>query len=142
MSIAKILLVDDDPEDRAIIIEALQQIGAVNSISCANNGEVALKTLVEFAEKNIYPCLIVLDLNMPRMNGRETLQKLKSHSLLKDIAVVIYSTSINPVEKEVCLQLGARLYIATPVTYKESLDTAKLFLELCDVDNSQTAIYK
>ena len=127
-----ILLVDDDPEDRAIIIEALQQIGAANSISCANNGEIALKTLVEFAEKNIYPCLVVLDLNMPRMNGRETLQKLKSHSLLKDIAVVIYSTSINPVEKELCMQLGAQLYITKPVTYQESINTAKMFVQMCD----------
>ena len=131
MSISKILLVDDDPEDRNIIMEALKQIGAANSITCANNGEAALKTLLEFAEKDIFPCLIVLDLNMPRMNGRETLQKLKTNSRLKDISVVIYSTSINPVEKEVCIQLGAQLYIAKPVTYQESLDTAKMFLQMC-----------
>ena len=136
MSISKILLVDDDPEDRAIIMEALEQIGAGNDISCANNGEVAIKTLLEFAETDVFPCLIVLDLNMPRMNGRETLQSLKSHSRLKDISVVIYSTSINPIEKEVCMQLGARLYITKPVTYQESINTAKLFVQMCDSTSS------
>lgn len=128
---AKILLVDDDPEDRSIIIDALAHLNAENSISCADNGEGALKLLLEYAELDIYPCLIVLDLNMPRMNGTETLKEVKKDARFKNIAVVIYSTSINPLEKEACMSLGARLYVTKPVSYKESIDTARLFLDLC-----------
>ncbi len=93
---AKILLVDDDPEDRSIIIDALAHLNAENSISCADNGEGALKLLLEYAALDIYPCLIVLDLNMPRMNGTETLKEVKKDARFRNIAVVIYSTSLNP----------------------------------------------
>ena len=128
---AKILLVDDDPEDMSIIIDALAHLNAENSISCADNGEGALKLLLEYAALDIYPCLIVLDLNMPRMNGTETLKEVKKDARFRNIAVVIYSTSINPLEKEACMSLGARLYVTKPVSYKESIDTARLFLDLC-----------
>ena len=128
---AKILLVDDDPEDRSIIIDALAHLNAENSMSCADNGEGALKLLLEYAALDIYPCLIVLDLNMPRMNGTETLKEVKKDARFRNIAVVIYSTSINPLEKEACMSLGARLYVTKPVSYKESIDTARLFLDLC-----------
>jgi CheY-like chemotaxis protein len=131
MAMAKILLVDDDPEDRSIIIDALAHLNAENSISCADNGEGALKLLLEYAALDIYPCLIVLDLNMPRMNGTETLKEVKKDARFRNIAVVIYSTSINPLEKEACMSLGARLYVTKPDSYKESIDTARLFLDLC-----------
>jgi len=132
---SKILLVDDDPDDRSIIIDALAQLNAENSISCADNGEGALQLLLEYAALDIYPCLIVLDLNMPRMNGTETLKEVKKDARFKNIAVVIYSTSINPLEKEACMSLGAQLYVTKPVSYKESIDTARLFLDLCSSDS-------
>ena len=78
------------------------------------------------------PELLLLDLNMPRMNGRQTLMHLKNDARYSDIAVIIYSTSINPVEKEICMAQGAQAYIAKPVSYTESIETAKLFISLCD----------
>ena len=104
----KILLVDDDAEDRAIIIDALDDLDASGSICCAENGEAALELLSEYAEMNAFPRLIILDLNMPKMNGTQTLQHLKSDQRFRDIPVVIYSTSINPLEKEACMALGAQ----------------------------------
>src|SRR5512138_1139303 len=132
MDMPKILLVDDDAEDRAIVIDALEEINAEDAVSCAENGEDALKLLMDYAELNSFPRLIILDLNMPKMNGIQTLQNLKSDPRFRDITVVIYSTSINPLEKETCMALGARFYIIKPTTYTESLDTAKLFLKLCE----------
>ena len=96
----KILLVDDDPEDRAIIQEAMETIEAGDIIHFAENGEQALEILEQGVQTNQLPCIVVLDLNMPRLNGTETLRLIRANEQLKDISVVIYSTSINPLEKE------------------------------------------
>lgn len=127
----RILLVDDDAEDREIMIDAMAQLTSEN-IQCAENGEAALRLLFKYAELNAFPCLVILDLNMPKMNGRQTLQMLKSDSRFRDIPVVIYSTSLNPLEKEACMALGAQSYITKPTTYNEGIETAKLFLRLCE----------
>jgi CheY-like chemotaxis protein len=79
------------------------------------------------------PNLIVLDINMPKMNGAETLNAIKMDERFKHIPVVIYSTSINPVEKDRCLSLGAHSYMIKPSSLKESLTTAKAFIELCEL---------
>lgn len=127
----RILLVDDDAEDREIMIDAMAKLTSEN-IQCAENGEAALRLLFKYAELNAFPCLVILDLNMPKMNGRQTLQMLKSDSRFRDIPVVIYSTSLNPLEKEACMALGAQSYITKPTTYNEGIETAKLFLRLCE----------
>ena len=77
----------------------------------------------------------VLDLNMPKMNGTDTLKNIKSDPRFSNIPVIIYSTSINPLEKEACMLLGAHSYITKPLSFTESLDTAKLFLKLCGVQS-------
>ena len=77
------------------------------------------------------PCIVVLDLNMPRLNGTETLRLIRANDHLKDISVIIYSTSINPLEKEKCMRLGANDYITKPLSYKESTFTARKLLDLC-----------
>ena len=127
----KILLVDDDPEDRAIIQEAMETIEAGDIIHFAENGEQALEILEQGVQTNQLPCIVVLDLNMPRLNGTETLRLIRANEQLKDISVVIYSTSINPLEKEKCMRLGANEYITKPLSYKESTYTAKKLLDLC-----------
>ena len=127
----KILLVDDDPEDRAIIQEAMETIEAGDIIHFAENGEQALEILEQGVQTNQLPCIVVLDLNMPRLNGTETLRLIRANEQLKDISVVIYSTSINPLEKEKCMRLGANEYITKPLSYKESTFTARKLLDLC-----------
>lgn len=126
----RILLVDDDLDDQAIIADAIKKIHVEASITCAANGEEALEVLNGLSLENA-PCLIVLDLNMPKMSGAQTLEHLKADRRFYQIPVVIYSTSINPLEKEKCMMLGAHSYITKPVSYKESLETAQLFLNIC-----------
>ena len=123
----KILIVDDDPEDLVLIEEALLELG--QDIHCEENGIEALKYL-EYC--NELPSLIILDLNMPKLNGTETLSKLKENQKFKHIPVVIYSTSINAFEKDKCLRLGAYSYIVKPVSYSDTINTAKYFSNLCD----------
>lgn len=131
MQHCRILMADDDPDDRAILQDAISMLDQDNIISFAENGEMVLKILeVHFSNGQI-PRLIVLDLNMPKMNGTQTLKALKEDRRFQTIPVIIYSTSINPLEKEKCLHLGAHSYMVKPVSFKESLETAKAFLSFC-----------
>ena len=128
----KILMADDDAEDQAIMKDTLTTLNAGDDICFAQNGAEAIELLEEIYASGQLPCLVVLDLNMPKLNGTQTLQVLKADLRFSDIPVVIYSTSLNPLEKEKCLSLGARAYITKPVSFAESLKTAKKFLEFCN----------
>ncbi|TCZ71815.1 response regulator [Flaviaesturariibacter aridisoli] len=128
----KILLADDDPEDRGILADSFEQLGARGLLDFAVDGEDALRRLETGWAEGHLPCLVVLDLNMPRLNGGQTLAALKRDERFRHLPVVIYSTSINPLEREKCLQLGAHSYRVKPVTYKETLDVAKGFLSFCE----------
>ena len=128
----RILLVDDDADDREIITDALKALNADIQVATADNGEEALRILSGLLTNEKVPCLIVLDLNMPKMNGAQALKALKIHEEFQKVSVIIYSTSINDVEREKCLKLGAHSYISKPLSYNECLQTAKLFLSLCE----------
>ena len=132
MPVRTILLADDDAEDRAIIKEAIEDISKSSALQVAENGEELLHLLDEEYRKGNIAVLIILDLNMPRLNGTQTLSRLKSNHLYKDIPVVIYSTSVNPLEKEKCMLLGAHSYITKPISYKESMETAERFLRISE----------
>ena len=126
----EILMIDDDPEDRFIIEDALRQLSSDVVVRFADSGEIAMDLLQENFLNGTVPRLIVLDLNMPRMNGTEVLARLKNDDRFKGIPMVIYSTSINPLEREKCMELGAHSYITKPISYSQSIETAKLFLQL------------
>lgn len=128
----RILLADDDPEDRELIRDAMDSVAAAHMIRFAENGEQALDILSREYQFAGSPCLIVLDLNMPRKNGTETLRQLKNDSRFRSIPVIIFSTSINVLEKEKCMKLGAHSYITKPISHKECMDTANAFLKFCE----------
>jgi CheY-like chemotaxis protein len=126
----KILLVDDDMEDREIIRDALGDLGHHSIFHFEENGESAIHFLEKAYENNSLPSMVILDLNMPRMNGTQTLRHIKTDERFRDIPVVIYSTSLNHTEKDECLALGAHSYVIKPASYRDTLDTAKKFYEM------------
>lgn len=128
----KIILADDDAEDKQILQDAMEKLHEEQVLVFADNGEEALDILEKDFSRDALPCLVVLDLNMPRMNGVQTLERIKGSEQLKDIPVIIYSTSINPLEKAKCLALGAHSYITKPISFNESMETAKVFLRFCN----------
>lgn len=128
----EILMVDDDPEDILIIEDAFRDIQSTVVVRFANSGEKALALLHENFISGTMPRLIILDLNMPKMNGTEVLAKLKKDDRFSRIPMIIYSTSINPLERAKCLELGAHSYVTKPVSYTQSLETVKLFLQLSE----------
>jgi len=128
MSNIRILLADDDVEDRMIISDAFREIGVADDVvHYVENGEEVLTWLHKANDPLGFPSLIVLDLNMPKMSGRKTLEELKRDIRYKDIKVIIFSTSINEREKAECIALGALSYITKPLKYTESLETAEHF---------------
>ena len=116
----EILMVEDSPIDVLIAREALQQAKVLNNLSVTENGVEALAFL---RRENQYagaprPDLILLDLNMPRMDGREVLQELKADPELKCIPVVVLTTS--KAEEDIVKSYGlhANCYITKPVDFE------------------------
>jgi CheY-like chemotaxis protein len=108
-----ILLVEDDSADAMLIEEALLQRGASRSIVQVQDGIAALEYLRDPARRT--PDLIVLDLNMPRMNGRELLAVLKGDENFKVIPVVVLTTSGSPDDVATAYRSHTNAYITKPV---------------------------
>jgi CheY-like chemotaxis protein len=126
----KILVVDDDKEDHLILHEYFSESGIDRNILFVENGLRALDYL-ESIQNDALPKLIVLDLNMPLLNGSQTLLQLKQSSRLKNIPVIIYSTSESENEKRKCLSFGAIDYLVKPATMEEGqrmVDKFKTFI--------------
>jgi CheY-like chemotaxis protein len=136
MSDKTILLVEDDSEDQFLMKEAFNDNGIGDSLRFADNGEAAIEYLNTLNPADL-PALIVMDLNMPRMNGRETLTFLKQHAVYNIIPVIIYSTSINDIERIKCKEIGAAAYIIKPTTFTECQEIAKWFHKIGSEEKSE-----
>lgn len=112
---AKILLIEDDPADQYLIKWALDLIFEKNLITLvANNGKEALEILNEL-EVDIQPDLILLDINMPVMDGKEFLGNIKQISLLRRIPVIVLTTSNHDRDIDDCYDLHISGYIQKPI---------------------------
>ncbi len=116
----QILVVDDDEEDHLIMQEYFKDLGTEEHVAFVKNGKLALNHLGLLTD-HLFPNLIVLDLNMPVMNGTQTLMELKRNPRLKNIPVIIFSTSENETEKQKSLSLGALDYFVKPSNYAQGL---------------------
>ncbi|MCD0481014.1 response regulator [Streptacidiphilus sp. ASG 303] len=108
-----VLLVEDDPADALLIEDALLDRGAARSLAQVQDGVEALEYLRDPARPR--PDLIVLDLNMPRMNGREFLSVLKDDDGLRAIPVVVLTTSAAPDDVSGAYRERANAYVTKPV---------------------------
>lgn len=113
-----VLYADDDADDEAWINEAYEAVHPAFSISFVKNGKEVLNYLQPLSEQDL-PSLIVLDLNMPELDGKQTLQKLKANPLYRQIPVAIVSTSSNTIDQGVCQRLGAALFLVKPVSFHD-----------------------
>jgi CheY-like chemotaxis protein len=125
-----ILLVDDDAEDQFIFCDAMETVKNAEPVHIEGCGVDALDYLYSLPHDQL-PRVVLADLNMPKMNGGELLRKLKENACFNDIPVIIYTTSVNELEKEACLALGAYDYITKPLSYKQSIEVAQMIVKLC-----------
>ncbi|HWA33701.1 MAG TPA: response regulator [Cyclobacteriaceae bacterium] len=134
-----ILLVEDDLLDQIEVRRVLDKKNILYRIKVARNGEEAFKLLRE-DESEIYrgkPDLIILDWNMPKMNGLEFLTALRKDPLLKDLSVFILTTSDQREDKAAALALGAAGFITKPLKLDSpsSLDAFNLMIDLMNMRN-------
>jgi two-component system response regulator len=119
----EILLVEDNPNDAELALRAMKKQGIVNKVFHLKDGASALDYLFgtgHFSGRNLdnKPKVIFLDLKMPKVNGIEVLERIKSDVLTKKIPVVVLTSSKENADVEKCYELGANSYIVKPVDFE------------------------
>jgi CheY-like chemotaxis protein len=132
-----IFYAEDDLDDLFIVKQAFQTYDGAIKIIHANNGLEALEMLQAIEDNDALPCLILLDINMPGMDGRETLIKIKQDERLKHIPVVMFSTSSSSLDKEFATRWNVRFF-TKPLVYSDMEKMVDTFVSLCE--HSTTAV--
>jgi chemotaxis family two-component system response regulator Rcp1 len=128
----EVLLADDNPSDVYLIREALREHAVDCSLRVVSDGKEALGVISDETE-NAYSGsigLIILDLNLPRHDGIEILQKLRESALLEHVPVVVLTSSDSPRDRVLANQLGATRYLRKPSSLDEFLSLGAVFKDL------------
>ena len=118
-----IMLVEDDEVDIMTVKRAMRDLKVENKLIVASNGEEGVSYLTD--DLNEMPCFILLDLNMPRMNGIEFLKVIKAHEHLKFIPVIVLTTSNEERDKIESFKLNVAGYMIKPVDYHQFVAVIK-----------------
>lgn len=135
-----ILLAEDDEGHAELIKEGLKDSGITNKIKHFVNGVDVVDFLESESQKEnqdeVPSYLLLLDINMPKMDGIEVLKRLKSDDSLKKIPVIMLTTTDDPREVEECYKIGCSIYITKPVDFLKFTDTLKrlgLFVQIIKI---------
>lgn len=135
-----ILIAEDDDGHAELIRSGLVESGVCNKIIRFKNGEEAWDFLSRSGNGDVRDLsksyLLLLDINMPRMDGVEVLRRLKADESLKEIPVMMLTTTDDPREVEACYRIGCNIYITKPVDFlkfSETLKSLGLFLQVVKV---------
>lgn len=129
-----ILLVEDSEDDYEATMRAFKRVNLRNPVVWCKSGRDALDRLkregaFKDSKDGILPGLILLDLNMPGMDGRKTLELIKRDDALKHIPVIILTTSADERDIQNCYQTGANTYVQKPVNFEGLIDAIKRLKE-------------
>lgn len=124
----KVLLADDDEDDRDLFKEAVEEVKKNADVFTVNDGDALMRTLNDPDQTT--PDIIFLDINMPCKNGQECLREIRQNDILKHIPVIIYSTSARPDLVESSYKAGANLYVQKPDSYKGIKEITQKILSL------------
>ena len=127
---ALILLVEDNPMDVELIIDAFKESRLGNKIQVAGNGKEALKFLFgeeEYQDREQYPLpdIVLLDLKMPGIDGHEVLRRIKGTDKLKRLPVIILTSSRDEGDRAMSYDNGANSYLVKPVSFDDFLEVVK-----------------
>lgn len=124
-----ILIVDDDADDREIMKDAFMRSGEEIEYIFIENGD----RLIEYLNQNIVdnlPALILLDLNMPGKDGRETLKEIKENNRYNHIPIIVFTTSSSHRDKMMAYELGANCFITKPDTFNKLMNLTNCISKL------------
>lgn len=126
---AKILLVEDDPNDVELIKLALENHKDVNQIDVATDGEQALNYLHELSSSGLpvrdLPRLTLLDLKLPKIDGIKVLERIRNEPRTRDLAVVVMTSSSENQDLKACYQLGVNSYVVKPLGFNQFMDVSR-----------------
>jgi CheY-like chemotaxis protein len=127
-----LLVVEDSNEDFRILQRLMRRMAVQNPIHRCTNGDEVLELLYQQrsqAQVALRPSVILLDLNLPGIDGREVLERLKQDQSFKEIPIVVFTTSSNPKDIELCYQKGANGYLVKPMDAQELKKTIRAFVD-------------
>ncbi|GDY12107.1 response regulator [Planctomycetota bacterium] len=122
---ASLLLVEDSPSDVDLLMTAFDEISFAVEVTVFQDGDRAVAGLERLAVGGKRPQLVMLDLNLPRVSGIAVLFRLRTLPAWAGQAVVLYSTSNHPVDRQRCLDAGADDYLVKPADFAGLLDLAR-----------------
>lgn len=122
-------MADDDPDDQILLQEALRENNIPNSVFFVENGEELIEFLTKKGKfegkEHLNPGLILLDLNMPKMDGRQALKLLKADPILKKIPIIVLTTSRADNDILECYDLGVNSFISKPVNFHDLVEVTR-----------------
>jgi CheY-like chemotaxis protein len=124
-----ILVADDDHDDQEMIIECMEKVKGPCRVEMVNNGLAVIERLRDTARPE--PCLVVLDVNMPMMNGIETLKRIRKEHANQNMPVVMFTTDSAEESRRQALSLGANDYFIKPSDFKVWLSYAGDMVKYC-----------
>jgi CheY-like chemotaxis protein len=126
-----ILCVDDDEDDRELVCVTIKELDPRIEVVYAENGVEAINFLSKAKEdKTLLPCLVIMDINMPKMDGKQTIAIIKKDEHLHKLPVVIYSTFINPEDRPYYDEHGVEL-VTKPQKLSNIKEEVKKLLRYC-----------
>jgi CheY-like chemotaxis protein len=132
-----ILYIDDDPDDLLIFGESICTLYPEITVLKAQSAEEGIGILNQLEQENKpFPCLIMLDMNMPKKDGRQTLKDIRNRQQWEEIPVVIFTTSSNSADIEFCRSYGSDC-ITKPMSYKNLQQTIKQILSHSNIPHTK-----
>lgn len=122
-----VLCVDDDPDDQLMVLDSIKEIDPTLRVASALNGVEALRFLEEGKQQGQLPCLVLMDINMPLMDGKQAVTRIKRDKELDSIPVVMFTTSSSAVDQSFC-ELHGVPFITKPINQKGLEETVKKLL--------------
>ncbi len=135
-----VLYADDDADDRMFVKEAFEEHTINVELITTKDGVETISFLEKSLINKVIPCLIILDINMPRMNGKQTVQKIKEIKELEHVPIILFSTSSQQMDKEFAsnYKIG---FLTKPIDYTEMEKVINHFFEYCS-DQTKAEIRK
>ncbi|MBC7949118.1 MAG: response regulator [Chitinophagaceae bacterium] len=125
-----VLYADDDPDDLQLVTESFEKYSTNVEVVTLNHGEEVLSYLGQISSLDPSPCLIILDINMPMMNGKEVLVNIRNMEQFNDVPVILFTTSSVHVDSAFAKKYNAG-FITKPLNSSQMAKITNEFIEHC-----------
>ena len=120
-----IILVEDNPVDLDLILRALKKHNLGNTVEVARDGQEILDWIPRWEKGEALPCVILLDLKLPKISGLEVLRQLRAHPISKSIPIVVLTSSSEDKDIETAYSLHVNSYIVKPVNFEKFIEVTR-----------------